>query len=146
MARFFPEYSTSNPPASSVSASWVSKGMRESSAGVTTASTRRRMKAPINPMGPTTVQIGVAAIVASANGEASPAAPMRHATPITTIASGNSYAIMVTISRCAPTVAYGEPDAKPPATIASAGTVKRYITSTRSPYMPSTGRMLPTGR
>ncbi|OPY40566.1 MAG: hypothetical protein A4E42_02117 [Methanoregulaceae archaeon PtaU1.Bin222] len=90
MARFLPEYSTSSPPASSVSASWVSKGIRESSAGVTTTSTRRRSSSPAIPSGPTMVQMGFAAMVPNAKGDEKPAAPRRHAIPITTIASGNS--------------------------------------------------------
>ncbi len=71
-ARFFPEYSTSTPPASSVSASGVSNGMRESSAGVTTGRTNNRIRTPMIPRGPTSPQMGYAWMLERVNGSAIP--------------------------------------------------------------------------
>jgi len=57
---------------------------------MTAASTKRRTSAPTKPSGPTTDQIGFAAMAWSANGWETPVAPSLQATPMTTTASGNS--------------------------------------------------------
>ena len=62
MARFLPEYSTSNPPAISVSASGESNGIFDNSAGVTIIKDKSRMIRPIKPNGPTEFHKGAAII------------------------------------------------------------------------------------
>jgi len=89
-ARLRPEYSTSRPPAISVSASGVSKGMRPSSPGTTRSSVASRRSRPTKPMGPTTVQMGVAATAASEKGWRAPSCASFQAKAMTVAASGSS--------------------------------------------------------
>ena len=77
--------------------------------------------------------MGLLIIVFKANTLVEPICVSFQARLMIMIARGNSYAIIVAISRCAPTIAYGDPEEKPPRTIARDGTIKRYKMRIRSP-------------
>ena len=86
-------------------ANWPSKGIFDSSAGVTIISAIKSTIKPMNPMGPAVLHIGADAIDDNANTLETPSILNFHAILIIIIARGNSYAIIVAISLCAPTVA-----------------------------------------
>ena len=88
---------------------------------------------PIKPSGPTVLQMGAAIIEDKEKTFVTPSRLNFQAMLIIIIANGNSYAIIVAISLCAPTVAYGDPDENPPITIESEGIINKYNIKIKSP-------------